>query len=115
MATIALNPDPAPTLGATVTFTVTDVPKNAHNPRVEVVAYAPDNDEAVIYEEAGSVGQATGDGTDPLGRSGFLLGGASSIWQRQGGPAHCIANLFEFRNVRGQNTQVIFASTEFDA
>lgn len=102
MPGIDLDPEPVPALGATVTFTVTDVPKNVKNPRVEVLAYDPDSD-ALIYGEAG----ATSDG--------FLLGGGGSQWKTQGGPAHCVANLFYFGKDKGQQTYEHLAGCEFDA
>ena len=114
MASITLNPEPPAALGATVTFTVTGIPKNVQNPRVEVVA-TRDGSDAVIYEEAGSVAQAVGDGTDPLGYSGFLLGGGGSIWKTEGGPADCVANVFFFDKVKGRQTQSILATTSFPA
>lgn len=112
MASITLNPDPPAALGATVTFAVADIPKNTKNPRVEVLAYQAG---VLVYGEAGSVAQAIGDGSDPLGYSGFLLGGAGSDWLTNGGPAHCVANLFTFDKVKGEQVQTILASCEFEA
>lgn len=112
MATIALNPDPPAALGATVTFTVDGVPNNVKNARVLINAY---QDDSLVYGEAGSVHQATCDGEDSLGYCGFLLGGGSSTWLSNGGPAHCVASLFYFSQHAGQQTQITLATTEFDA
>jgi hypothetical protein len=114
VASIALNPNPPAALGATVTFTVTGIPKNVQNPRVEVLATRAGSD-AVIYGEAGSVAQATGDPNNVTNVGGFLLGGGSSIWLTEGGPATCVANLFEFTKVKGRQTQSILATTSFPA
>jgi hypothetical protein len=100
-----------PSLGSTVTFTVS-VPKNINNPRVELMCHQAGS---VVYGETGSVAQATGDGTDPLGYSGFLLGGGGSIWLTVGGPADCTASLFYFGQHAGTQTFNVLASTSFSA
>jgi len=100
-----------PSLGSTVTFTVS-VPKNVNNPRVELMCYQGGG---VVYGETGSVAQAIGDGTDPLGYSGFLLGGGGSLWLWGGGPADCTANLFYFGQHAGVQTFNVLASTSFAA
>ena len=100
-----------PSLGSTVTFTVS-VPKNINNPRVELMCYQGGG---VVYGETGSVAQAIGDGTDPLGYSGFLLGGGGSLWLWGGGPADCTANLFYFGQHAGVQTFNVLASTSFAA
>jgi hypothetical protein len=100
-----------PSLRSTVTFTVS-VPKNINNPRVELMCYQAGS---VVYGETGSVAQATADGTDPLGYSGFLLGGGGSIWLTVGGPADCTASLFYFGQHAGVQTFNALASTSFSA
>jgi hypothetical protein len=100
-----------PALGSTVWFNVT-APSNVNNPRVQVVCT---QNGAVVYGEAGSVGQATGDGTDTLGYSGFLLGGGWSQWLATGGAADCTASLFYFGQKAGQQTFNVIASTSFAA
>lgn len=97
--TITLNETDV-ALGDTVTFTVTDVPKNVKRPRIEVLCY---QDGALVYGEAGS-------DTDT-----FLLGGGGSIWKDGGGPADCVANLFYFDDRGPVQTYVRLASTSFHA
>lgn len=112
MSMISLRSDSDARLGGTVKFDVVDVPKNVQNPRVLVSAFQDGN---LTYAEGGSLAQATGDGTDPLGYSGFLLGGGGSVWKDAGGPAHCVAQLFHFGKDKGKQTFVVDASCEFEA
>jgi len=100
-----------PNLGDTVYFDVV-VPSNVNNPRVEVMCY---QDSKVVYGETGSVGQATGDGSDPFGYSGFLLGGGGSLWKDGGGAADCTAKLFYFGQKAGKQTFNVLDSTSFSA
>jgi hypothetical protein len=100
-----------PSLGDTVTFTVT-VPSNVNNPRVELQCFQSGT---IVYGETGSVDQATGDGLDPLGYNGFVLGGGGSIWLSVRGPADCTANLFYFGQHAGVQTFNVIASTNFSA
>jgi hypothetical protein len=100
-----------PTLGDTVYFDVV-VPSNVNNPRVEVMCYQSGD---VVYGETGSVGQATGDGTDSLGYSGFLLGGGGSLWKDNGGAADCVAKLFYFGQKAGKQTFNVLDTTNFSA
>jgi hypothetical protein len=100
-----------PALGTVVWFNVV-VPSNVNNPRVEVLCY---QGTTLVYGEAGSVGQATGDGTDTLGYSGFLLGGGWSLWLASGGAAECTANLYYFGQHAGQQTYNVIATTHFSA
>jgi hypothetical protein len=100
-----------PALGDTVYFDVV-VPNNINNPRVEVMCY---QDGDVVYGETGSIGQATGDGTDSLGYSGFLLGGGGSLWKDGGGAADCVAKLFYFGQKAGKQTFNVLDSTSFSA
>lgn len=100
-----------PSLGDTVTFNVT-VSNNVNNPRVQLMCYQGGS---VVYGETGSVAQAVGDGTDPLGYSGFLLGGGGSIWKDSGGSADCVARLFYFGKKAGVQTFNVIASTAFAA
>lgn len=69
----------------------------------------------LVYGEAGSIAQARGSG-DPLGYSGFLLGGSGSIWvyDNPNTPADCVATLFYFDNNPAQTFNVI-ATTSFHA
>ena len=113
MTTIALRPGSDARLGGTVFFDVTGIPKSVQNPRVQVLAL--DENANVIYGETGSLAQAVGDGTDPLGYSGFLLGGGGSVWKDRGGPAHCMANLYHLPKVKGQQTFVVLATCQFEA
>jgi hypothetical protein len=94
---------PNPALGVSVSFTSapTDLsgpPKS--QPRIQVMAY---QDGVLVYGEAGPASQS------------FLLGGAGSAWLTNGGPAHCVADLFFWSYKGGQQTFELLASTEFDA
>lgn len=110
-----------PAFGKTVTFTVELTGRDAHLDcvgsgrcaRVLVECY---QDGTLVYGEGGDLGQARGDGTSPLGYSGFLLGGAMSRWvERGGGPADCIATLFRFDNSGKVQEYVPLASVAFRA
>ena len=111
-ATIALA-TADPHFGGIVTFTAT-APRRIKVPRVEVLCFQSGT---LVYGETGSLAQALGDGTDPLGYSGFLLGGAGSIWVYQfpNTPASCVANLFYFDNSGPAQLFVVLASTSFEA
>lgn len=113
--TIALN-TASPHLGGIVTFTVTVDHKydctRKGCARVLVECY---QGSVEVYGEGGDIEQARGSGLSPLGYSGFLLGGASSLWLASGGPADCTATLFRFDNSGPVQTYVEFASTTFSA
>jgi hypothetical protein len=100
-----------PSLGDTVYFSIV-VPSNINNPRVEVMCYQGGD---VVYGETGSVAQATGSGADPLGYSGFVLGGGGSVWKDNGGSADCVAKLFYFGPKAGKQTFNVLDSTSFAA
>lgn len=91
---------PDPHLGGAAEFTVTTTgwPAGA-DARVQVLAY---QDGAVVYGEAGPADQA------------FLLGGGSSQWRANGGPAHCVATLYYWQFHPRQIFHP-FATVEFDA
>jgi hypothetical protein len=90
-----------PHLGGIVTFDV-EYPSQVKYPRVAVRCYGSDG--SLLYAEAGSYDHA------------FLLGGAGSDWLRQGGPAHCTAELFYFANKGSQPQQPYsLAWSSFDA
>ncbi len=114
MPTITLVNPPEPHYQSVVTFTVTGVPKKVKSPRVEVLAY---QDGSLVYGETGSLDQALGNGQDPLGYSGFLLGGGGSIWvyEHPNTPADCVANLFYFDNSGPTQKYVLLATTTFHA
>lgn len=101
-ATISLN-EASPSLGDEITFTVTGVPKNVQNPRIEVLAY---QDGQLVYGEAGGIDHT------------FLLGGnvdRGSIWREVGGPATCVANLYHFTHKANTPDAPRLASTAFEA
>ena len=106
-----LSADAEPSLGSAVFFDVV-VPSNVNNPRVVVNCYQGDE---LVYGEGGSVGQATGDGSDSLGYSGFLLGGGGSTWKDRGGEADCVATLFYYSQKAGKQTFNALDSTSFHA
>jgi hypothetical protein len=56
-------------------------------------------------------GQSLAEATNP----GDLLGGGASVWLWHGGEADCIAQLFEFKQVKGQQTFILHAQTAFHA
>ena len=90
-----------PALGSSVDFS-TSYAKNTKNPRIEVRCF--DASGAMVYAEAG--------GTDHV----FMLGGASSDWQRAGGSASCTARLFDLIWNGNNPQQVVWlASTDFTA
>jgi hypothetical protein len=89
----------APSLGSSVTFTVT-YPTSVKTPRVEVLCY---QNGALVYGEAGSPGDT------------FVLGGGGSLWLTAGGSASCTANLYYFTWKAGQPATTYLASTSFDA
>ena len=103
--------DLQPSLGSTVYFDVL-VPSNVNNPRVAVNCSQGDE---LVYGESGSVAQATGDGTDPLGYSGFLLGGGGSTWRARGGDADCVATLFYYSQKAGKQVFNSLDNTSFHA
>jgi hypothetical protein len=86
---LALN-ESDPHLGGTVTFSAT-FPKSAKNPRIQVMCYQGG---VLVYGEA--------EGYD----AAFLLGGASSDWLRNGGPASCVADAFDL-SWNGNNMQEV--------
>jgi hypothetical protein len=103
-ASIALNTSAsariaAPSLGSSVSFTVT-YPTSVKTPRVEVLCY---QNGALVYGEAGSPGDT------------FLLGGGGSLWLTAGGSASCVANLYYFTWKAGQPATTYLATTSFDA
>ncbi len=98
-STITLD-QAGPHLGGYVTFSVSYA-GNVKSPRIQVMCY---QDGALVYGEAGPADQS------------FLLGGASSTWLTNGGPASCTADLF-YIVWNGNNPQQVFflVSTSFDA
>jgi hypothetical protein len=88
-----------PSLGSTVTFTTT-YPSSTKNPRVQVLCY---QNGALVYGESGSPDYA------------FVLGGGSSQWLANGGPANCEADLLDVYYQGGQQQVVWLASTTFNA
>ena len=99
-ATIALNQSD-PHLGDAVDFTVT-IPKLPGNIKVRIQVLAYQNGD-LTYGEAGPYDQA------------FLLGGGSSIWKEQGGPASCVATLYHWSYTGGIQKFNELASTSFEA
>src|SRR5438552_3996779 len=91
-------PKPKPSTQPTIALTTTD-PRlgqpvvfacsapGIKNPRVEVVATQTGE---VVWSTAGSVAEAESGG--PV----FKLGGDSSWWLERGGPASCVAKLYEW-------------------
>lgn len=104
-ATISLNPGPAPALGVEVTFSYT-LPSNLHLPpigepgsaSIRIDAYRP-SDGGHIFATAGYADRS------------FLLGGASSPWLTEGGPAQCVATLYYLKNNKVND----LASVAFEA
>jgi hypothetical protein len=76
-------------------------PNGTKDPRVQVMCY---QDGVVVYGDAGT--------TDFV----FLLGGGLSLWLMQGGPASCIADLYNL-TWNGNHMQTVdwLAETSFDA
>lgn len=113
--TIVLD-QPSPSLGDTVTFTVTtDGLKGNQSPRIEVNAR---QDVPFDYTDSNGVTHTQRDplvfsAAGPAGDS-VLLGGAGSVWLWHGGPAECEAILYYFDNHPSQH-QVILATVAFTA
>jgi hypothetical protein len=119
MSTISLATTD-PKYQGNVTFNVTLTGKDARYDcsgqskcaRVELQAFQDGN---LVYGETGSLGQARGDGTDPLNYSGFTLGGGWSLWvESGGGPAYCVAKLFRYDHTGKTPQFVVIAQTEFE-
>lgn len=89
-----------PALGDSVTFTYT-VSKHVKDPRIAVWCFQ--GDPAVL------VFMATGPADDAI-----HLGGAGSDWLRNGGPAQCRADLYEW-DFHPEQTYVEYASADFAA
>lgn len=96
--TIVLNESNV-ALGDDVTFTTT-IDKTVKNPRIGVDCY---QNNVLVFGMGGSNLDA------------FQLGGASSDWLRNGGPADCVATLFHFDNSGPVQTYVAHATTSFHA
>ena len=92
--------EPDPHLGGAVTFT-SSYPKGTKNPRIQVMCYQSD---ALVYGEAGPDDHTV------------LLGGGASEWLEKGGPASCVADLFDLV-WNGNNEQQVtwLGSVSFDA
>ena len=108
----------APAYQTIATFTVTvskkyDCVGKAGCARVLVECFQSGD---LVYGEAGSIAQARGSG-DPLGYSGFLLGGGGSIWvyDHPNTPADCVATLFYFDNSGPMQTYNVITSQPFTA
>lgn len=98
--TITLN-EANPALGDFVTFTVTGVPTHQiKNPRISVDCYQGG---VSVFGMAGGIHDA------------FDLGGSSSDWQRNGGPADCVATLYYFDKHGPAQEYVVLASSDFAA
>jgi hypothetical protein len=89
-----------PHLGGEVNFSAA-YPRDVKYPRIAVHCYSGGT---LTYAEAGPYS------------AWFVLGGASSDWQRSGGGADCIADLFYFTS-KGKEPQQysLLASTSFTA
>ena len=84
-------------------------------PRIQVMAY---QDGVLVYGVAGDAfrlwkGQKTTSGEN--GEDGFLLGGGSSQWLTNGGPAHCVATLYYWSYAGQQKFNPLAPPIEFDA
>ncbi len=100
MSSIALATPLPVSLGDTVTFDTVFDGHGHPTLRVQVLAY---QDDELVYGEAGDPGHE------------FVLGGASSFWLANGGPAHCHADLYYFSHQGNHPTTVILASCDFEA
>lgn len=90
-------------LGDWVTFSVV-VPKHVRQPRVQVWCY---QDDVLVYATAENVVDDS---------AAFELGGGSSAWRDNGGPADCSADLFQWRWLWTRHMDyVVYASTTFTA
>ena len=105
--TIAVRDGSDLRLGGTVSFDVTFSPDNLDKKhkggvRVEVLAYDPETGD-LIYGMAAHHDQP------------FVLGGGSSQWLTQGGPANCVANLYFWSYKGNVQRYNLLASQTFEA
>jgi len=108
--TIAINPSSQLYLGGIVSFDWSvEGLKGNQNPRIQLMAY---QDGEVVYGEAHNAEPKLGD--PPFDGASFQLGGASSQWLENGGPADCVATLYYWDNHPNQ-VFVALASVEFHA
>ncbi len=97
---IAINPSSVLELGGTVVFDVSTADiKRKNNVLVSVIAYQGEGTVFVGIVEEGET---------------ILLGGASSTWLSNGGPAECIAQLY-YWNFHPVQKQVLLDQIEFSA
>lgn len=112
--TIAVDPSTPPQLGQPLDFIWTaDGLHGQQSPRIQVMAYqdvdADTQVDDLVYGEARATsGSVNALPFDPLG-------GGGSDWLTNGGPAHCVATLYFWDKVQGQQTFVPLATVEFDA
>lgn len=97
---------PTPQLGQPCVFNVTTIGLHGSNdPLVELVAFQAD---VMVYAE---VHRFDANGTTAT----FKLGGDSSAWQQNGGPAHCVALLYYWKWHGVLEKISLAAPIEFDA
>lgn len=107
--TIAIAPGSDLSLGGVVTFdyTVDGLPGWA-NPRVQLMCYQAG---ALVYGMA--LNADPNNGVPTATAQPFVLGGGSSDWLTNGGPAECDATLFYWDN--NSPTSVTLAAISFSA
>lgn len=112
--TIALDPNTPPVLGQPLNFIWgASGLHGQQTPRVQLHAFQDVDadlqvDDLVYGEARACSGDVNALPFDPLG-------GAGSEWLTRGGPAHCVATLYFWDKVQGQQTFVPLATVEFDA
>lgn len=111
--TIAIADGYTPALGDDLLFDFTVEDIGNKNPRIQILCYqevTPENPDGLVYGEARDAEPGSSFNSQPFAP----LGGGSSEWLLNGGPAECVATLY-FWDFHPSQTFVPLASVEFVA
>lgn len=107
--TIAVDPSTPPQLGQPLSFIWSlDGAHGNVSPRIQVLAYQDTDADGQVDDLVYGEAYPAGTGFNPLG-------GGGSLWLTNGGSAHCVATLYSWQQIHGQQTFVPYATVEFDA